>query len=864
MGRKDKPIISDNTAGPSIGARMRKARQAKGISLTEMAKLIGCTKALLSGAENGLTRPSQGLLREYERILQTHELREAAHPEHPTQNPPDPWIVPYPRNPFFTGREALLQYIHTILNKAQTAAVSQPQAISGLGGIGKTQLVLEFAYRYSAEYQHVLWVNAATRETLNADYLTLVQILDLPEKNDHEQSQVVMGVKKWLASQKAYLLIMDNADTLALVKEFLPLKTTGHILLTTRAQAMGRLAQRVEIETMGLEEGMLFVLRRAGLLVPSLSLADISQALCDAAKELVQEMGGLPLALDQAGAYIEETGCSIHDYLQRYQHHRMALLKRRGGLIHDHPEPVATTWNISFQQVETAHPLVSDLMYFCAFLAPDAIPEEFIGESAAEMDTSMQPLVHDLVALDSAIEVLRRFSLVKRDPSTRTLSLHRLVQAVLRDTLSEEMQRIWAERVVHALDNALYTKSENILDIRQRYLPHILQGTILIAQGNMQFYEAARLLSQTGKILSDQAEYEEAEPLLQRALLIYEQILGPEHPDTVKSLNNLAQLYQTQSRYEEAEVLWQRALSIHKHLWGPDHPDTALALSHLALLYQHQGRYQEAEPILVQALNIIESALGTEHSNVATPLHSLARLYHFQGRYSEAEPLYKHTLAIQSNTIGAEHLDTAVTLNNLARLYHVLGRLHDAETLFLRALAIQEKVHGPDHPHTATSLHNLAGIYQDQERYQEAEALLLRAITIKENMLGKHPSTAASFNALAYLYYIQNRHEEAERLFQRAVAMKESILGEHPITATTLNDLARLYHAQGRYEEAEPLFRRALLIEEKAFGPEHPDIGSILRNLAELYYDQGYFDEAELLFQRASAIKENTSGSEYP
>ena len=235
------------------------------------------------------------------------------------------WMIPYPRNPYFTGREDLLTQLATALKSGTTTALTQ--AITGLGGIGKTHLAIEYAYQHHQDYQAVFWVRADTRENLVSDFASMARELQLPEKDAKELQQTVVAVQAWLRTHAGWLLILDNADDLALARDFLPPSYGGQVLLTTRAQAMGRLAQRIEVDTMPQEVGILFLLRRAGLLAPEGLLEQASPQDRKQADELVQELGGLPLALDQAGAYMEETPCSIDEYLRLYRTRRAALLK---------------------------------------------------------------------------------------------------------------------------------------------------------------------------------------------------------------------------------------------------------------------------------------------------------------------------------------------------------------------------------------------------------------------------------------------------------------------------------------------------------------------------------------------------------
>src|SRR5450755_635431 len=211
---------------------------------------------------------------------------------------PPIWNVPYPHNPLFTGREELLTQLASTLHAGQPTALSQPQAISGLGGIGKTQLALEYAYRYRGDYQAVLWAQADTRENLNSSYLAIAALLNLPEKDEQESARVITAVKVWLQTHKGWLLILDNADDLALAHEFLPPSVGGYVLLTTRAQATGRFAHRLEVDTLSIELGALFLLHRGGLLPVDATLEQAKSDEAVKAKEICEALGGLPLALD--------------------------------------------------------------------------------------------------------------------------------------------------------------------------------------------------------------------------------------------------------------------------------------------------------------------------------------------------------------------------------------------------------------------------------------------------------------------------------------------------------------------------------------------------------------------------------------
>jgi hypothetical protein len=440
---------------------------------------------------------------------------------------PGIWNVPFPRNIFFIGREDLLSQLHDQLLQARTAALSQ--AISGLGGVGKTQLAVEYAYRFHLDYQAVLWAHAESPETLISSYTEIATLLNLPVKDAQEQNVIIQAVKTWLQNHRDWLLILDNADELDILSAFLPPRLGGHVIITTRAAAPGRFARRLLVEIFSQQQGALFLLRRAGLIPLDADASQASPQDRELTNQITQEVGGLPLALDQIGAYLETTGSGLATYWQQYQQHRVDLLKEYRGTLVDHP-PVATTWSLSFARVEERDPAAADLLRLCAFLAPDAIGEDMLMQGADALPPALSATIKDGYLLDLAIETLRAYSLIARDTQAKALAVHRLVQTVVRDSLPAETQKQWMLHVV-ALVNQAFPDAADFTNWPQceRCLPHALICAQWIQQEHIETPAAMRLLNLLGSYLTDRGHYREAEPFLQQALSIREQQLGPEH-----------------------------------------------------------------------------------------------------------------------------------------------------------------------------------------------------------------------------------------------------------------------------------------------------------------------------------------------
>ena len=621
-----------------------------------------------------------------------------------TRSRTTPWNIPAQRNPFFTGREEVISQLHRALHTENAVALSHPYGISGLGGIGKTQTALEYAYRYGPEYDAVLWVRADSPVTLTSSFVELAHVLNLPERNEQDQNIIIEAVQKWFRHSTGWLLIFDNADDLAIAEPFLPKAGPGHILFTTRAQAFGGLASRLEVQKMEEEVGALLLLRRSSHLPLQATLDMASPDDQSTARVISEELDGLPLALDQAGAYIKEAPCSLPDYLPRYQTRRSDILGMRGSFDEDYPASVATTWSLSFEKVNQANPASAELLHFCAYLSPNAIPEEMMTKGAQHLGPVLQPVLTHPLQFDQSIAVLRAYSLITRKPDDRMLSIHRLVQTVLQDALPAETGKQWQQRTVLAVNEAFPVVTFEEWTRCDRLLPHVLVCANWKEQELTSTLQASHLFHNASVYLRERGQYTDAEPLLNRVCTIHKQLLGDEHPDTAKGLHSLANVYWHQGKYEQAEAMYRQVLSIYEQCLGAEELDVAAILNDLAILYRRMGKYEQMEALYQRALAISEHQSGAEHPNTAKILNNLAILYWQQGKHKQAEPVLERALTIYEHKVGAEHPDIAMTLNNLGGVYADQEKYEQAEPLFKRVRSIYEQALGDDHPDTALAL----------------------------------------------------------------------------------------------------------------------------------------------------------------
>jgi len=359
------------------------------------------------------------------------------------------WNVPHPRNPVFTGREDVLSDLRRRLTRQGRITLSQ--AISGLGGIGKTQTAVEYAYLQRDKYKAIIWLNAESPQELEAGCSDVLRRLQASRPKDDRDS-VVHTFKDWLDCHRGWLLILDNADDPATLNSFLPNVEHGHVLITSRAQDFQKLGilDPIELPNLPLDDATQFLLRRCRR-----EEADAKER--DAALELAQELDGLPLALEQAAAYIYETKAQFQVYLKGYRRRRLELLEARGPALGCYPRSVVTTWATNFEAVQQESPAAADVLRLSAFLAPDNIPFELVSQGAPHLGPDVARVFakeKDPLLVHDVLRPLARFSLIRIDGHRRVYNLHRLVQEVLKAAMDEKTRRNWCKRLVRSMDCA--------------------------------------------------------------------------------------------------------------------------------------------------------------------------------------------------------------------------------------------------------------------------------------------------------------------------------------------------------------------------------------------------------------------------
>lgn len=639
------------------------------------------------------------------------------------------WNVPFQRNVFFTGRETEIQAIHDAFSTQKMAAISQ--AVAGKGGIGKTQTAVEYAYRYQDEYAAVLWTKAETADDVVSGYAQIAAMLKLPLGGNPDLRASAAATMRWLEEHGDWLLVLDNADKPEQLKPFLPNRLLGHVLITSRADRFDilNILRPTHLDVLSPDDALAFLLKRVGCESPN-------EEQVEAAKAVAKRLGHLPLALEQASAFVLAKRCTFADYLAAYEKKGVALLGEQGPVTGDYEKTVLTTWAVNFTQVEEESPAAAELLRACAFLAPEPIPYSLILEGSKHFSPVVQGVLDhepDNLTVSNLLAPLAEFSLVEINPEAHTFTLHRLVQEAVRHGLGREEGKKFANRIACALNAAFPAPDIASWPWCESLVSHTAACEEYITLFEIATKPAGELLGKAGKYAWMRARYPLAVQLAKSELAISEKVFGPEHPNTAASLNNLSEFYRTIGCAAEADPLLQRALAINEKTFGPEHPSLATNLNNLGSIHYAAGRLSEAESLFNRAAAIEIKANGPDHPSVSITLNNLAEIYRVTNRFAECEDLNQRCLAILEKALGPEHPNTAQSMFNLAAVIWARGRPAEAETLYRRALAIREKVLGPEHPDTGASYFHLGMLLHSTGSVSAGRQLLEKAANVRAN-----------------------------------------------------------------------------------------------------------------------------------
>ena len=797
-----------------------------------------------------------------------------------------PGLMNLPVRPeLFVGRDEAVADLRAALAAGSGVVVV---AVVGLGGVGKSTLAARYAATCPGDHSVVWWITADTPAAIDTGLAALAVAMQPALSRALPLEALREWALQWLACHDEWLLVLDNVNDPADIAPLTGRVSTGRFLVTSRL-AVGWHAVAssvVRLDVISTENAVVMLTR-------------IAPGKADGAGELCAELGCLPLAIEQAGAYLAETAIGPRAYLALLAEYP-AVMFESAAAAYDPERTIARIWRVTLDRLAD-DPLVGQVLRIVAWYAPDPFPRALLNALAAPPD------------LHHAIGQLAAYSMLTANDTT--ITVHRLVQSVARTPDAADPHRAAAR-----IDEAR-TRATTLLDgaippawadpaawpTWRTLLPHI-DALTDHAPADTDTATMAHLLNQSGLFFINQGAparairflhrsltdrrrvlgedhpdtlasrnnlagaYQEvgdlgrAIPLLQHGLTECVRVLGKDHPDTLRSRNNLAGAYRDAGDLGQAISLYEQTLTDRRRVLGKDHPDTLTTRNNLAHAFQKAGDLGRAIPLYEQTLTDRRQVLGEDHPDTLTSRNNLISAYHEAGDLGRAIPLNEQTLTDSVRVLGEDHPETLRSRNNLAYAYQEAGDLGRAITLYQQALADCVRVLGEDHPTTLTSRNNLAGAYQLAGGLGRATALYEQTLTDQRRVLGEdHPDTLTSRSNLAYSYQAAGDLGRAIALYQQALTDCIRALGEdHPTTLTTRNNLAHAYQEAGDLGRAIPLYQQALTDCIRVLGEDHPTTLTTRNNLAHAYHKAGDLRRAIPLYQQALTDCIRVLGEDHP
>jgi len=591
----------------------------------------------------------------------------------------------------------LLQTLRQRLSDTQPKQYNHRIALHGLGGAGKTQLALEYAYRYQAEYKYVFWISATDQAQLLSSYGDIAKSTGCITTTVMSSIEVAKAVLEWVRTTEKWLVIIDNLDDITIINDLLPPTTAaGHTLITTRNRNSDRIpAEGLEVEMMDPDSCVQFLLDR-------IELPDSGNSHVRAeARKIVEELGFLPLAIEQAAAYIRKSQ-KLDEFLSTYQNHRRDLLSWQPVGNYPYKYTVGTTWRMSLQQLQSSCPSAIILILRLAFLNPDEVLLKFLKEGKGGLAREMQTIIDNAFLLTEALNALESFSLVRVFGGGEKVSIHRLVQTVIKDDINSELaSRIISEGIQVGLYvfPSITDNSINELNVRRDYRSQV------IACLKHEEYKATdlgwnELAGRVAGYLFEDGLYVDCHNWITKTYGCRKEVLGQEHPSTLWAMDLTARVLGSLGKYREAVEVFERAVEIHSRIFGADHAFTLHCLEGLGLSYINLGRPNEATALFEDAFDLSKPALGLEHPRTLSYMAPVAWGLVNNREFEKAVKLSRQLLEVNQRVLGPEHIRTLQGMEVLAASLDSIGRGKEAVQYHRAALEARKRLLGPEHPET--------------------------------------------------------------------------------------------------------------------------------------------------------------------
>ena len=736
------------------------------------------------------------------------------------------------RNHFFTGRDDILSELHTRLTESSAVAITQVQSINGLGGIGKTQTAIEYAFRHYYDepcYEYVFWVNADDL-TFQSSFAEIADQLALPVPED-AQDQQIKAVNRWLATHSGWLLIFDNVENPELLQDYIPSNPSGKVLITSRLSVLDMLnvVDPLVLDEFSLDVAIEFLFKR--------TRHERNEETEAAAEALAKELGGFPLALEQAGAYLyNNKAVGFGAYLRRYREKGLNELNQRLAATGKYPESVIKTWDINFEVIQEKHDISARFLEFSSFVAPDNIPHnlylviihsiftEYCGykKDIDEFIDEQNGAEGLLVLSEELLEPLRRYSLIKALPEKFSYSIHRLVQAVLRDRISLENTAIWLKIISHDLLSVSVVSDEFQWNQNRILFPHIVELLNHSYAANFIHENISKLIKNAGDGFTDKGDFKQAEGSYLAAI----KFTKDNFQDDIKTIAlrtfSLGNFYLNIRQYQKAEV----ALKEYLKLWLQLEDDSVRMLAATSLKLAQIYWILKKEDEFKIAIQTVKDILATLNKK---PDESSAEL---------------------TAELGGKLINSGYIVEGLEHLKY--------------SVDIRKKILGVNSLSVADTYQNLGIAYQKNNNFGQAAIALRKALQIKRKILPSlDPSLAQSMEILAEIYLLQDKHLEALALVEEASGLFKNIYGDnHPKVGNCQISQAQILTANKQFVKAEPLFLEGVKIIRNFYGENQPEMAKALQTLSNFYGVEKRYDEAIRYYKQAINAISTTSGDE--
>jgi hypothetical protein len=813
-------------------------------------------------------------------------------PRYPRTIPPV-WNMPT-RNATFTGRNDVLERLRNQLNGSGKAVVL-PVALYGYGGVGKTQVALEYAHRYMADYDVVWWIPSEQRELVNPEMADLAGRLGLRVGDSiAEAAQAAREALRRGTPYPRWLLIFDNADVPTDLEPHFP-GGPGHVLVTSRNPTWSRVAEPVEIDVFTRLESVEHLQRR----VPSLTDED--------ADLVANALGDLPLAIEQAGAWLAETGTSASEYVAELARSTQLLDLSQPS---DYPTPVAVTWRLAFDRLQSQSAAAARLLQLCAFFAPEPISLSLLYSD--EMVNSLMlldPRLKERIILGQLIREVARYSLAKVDRGSNSIQVHRLIQAVIRAQMKSPEDRNNALHEVHRVlvgarprqgdtdDPTNWDRydwiwphlgpslaadcdeeeTRQLLIDRVRYLwkrgeydAALVLGHRLEDQWRERLGEDDRqtlyLRFHIANVLRSQGLYAEALHEDSDVHLKQLEALSDYHPHTLQTAGSIAGDLRGLGEFRQALEMDQKTFDRFKELFGDDEPSTLSAANNLAIDLRLMGDCFEALQLDRDTLNRRQAVLGDTHPYSLHSASMLARDMREAGDFTGSVELLRETYARYAEILGEDVVDTLRTAKSLAVSLRKVGEIEEAYRLTRETIRRYEQNYASQHPDALACQLNLAADLSAHEDKAAAYTIAAGVHQTYERTLGpKHPFTLAAANNMSvYLRGIGSTREAMILAEATLRAFRDHLGDDHPFTLSCALNMANCLHDLGQVNAAENQQRETIARLRKTLGDLHPDTLACQANLAVTLRASGRTEDAEVLAQQVIAGMVRVLGDGHP